>query len=102
MGAGGLHNYMCKGDTAEWQWSVAPMGIGEGARVSVAMRLGGLGNSMAAMFKLELELQPGQKSNGYRMALQWVCCYGWGGHWQKTEETVTSGGVVTGRRQKRQ
>ena len=53
-----------------------PMGIGEGARVSVAMRLGGLGNSMAAMFKLELELQPGQKINGYRMALQWVCCYG--------------------------
>ena len=68
MGAGGLHNYMCRGDTAEWQWSVAPMGIGEGARVSVAMRLGGLGNSMAAMFKLELELQPGQKINGYRMA----------------------------------
>ena len=64
MGAGGLHNYMCKGDTAEWQWSVAPMGIGEGARVSVAMRLGGLGNSMAAMFKLELELQPGQNSMG--------------------------------------
>ena len=23
----------------------------------------------------------------------------WGGHWQKTEETVKSGGVVTGRRQ---
>ena len=76
MGAGGLHNYMCRGDTAEWQWSVAPMGIGEGARVSVAMMLGGLGNSMAAMFKLELELQPGQKIKGYRMALQWVCCYG--------------------------
>ena len=26
----------------------------------------------------------------------------WGGHWQKTEETVKSGGVVTGRRQRRQ
>ena len=26
----------------------------------------------------------------------------WGGHWQKTEKTVKSGGVVTGRRQRRQ
>ena len=26
----------------------------------------------------------------------------WGGHWQKTEETVKSGGVITGRRQRRQ
>ena len=76
MGAGGCTITCVWGDTAEWQWSVAPMGIGEGARVSVAMRLGGLGNSMAAMFKLELELQPGQKNNGYRLALQWVCCYG--------------------------
>ena len=25
-----------------------------------------------------------------------------GGHWQKTEETVKSGGVATGRRQRRQ
>ena len=30
-------------DTAQWQWPVAPMGIGVGATLSAAMGLGWLG-----------------------------------------------------------
>ena len=30
-------------DTAKWQWPVAPMGIGVGATLSAAIRLGWLG-----------------------------------------------------------
>ena len=65
IGGWGAAQFSLWSDTAQWQWPVAPMGIGVGATLSAAMGLGGWGHSNDGVFKLELQFQTGT-------AAQWV------------------------------